>query len=139
MKKIQQIKIIVDSTKTDEKEDAIAGQPGSTTLNQFNNIPEGAVLVESDEDRLYLMYTVPGAGTMYKGLPIRMFYEVRHNDLYKAGILTENAPYEINYFMTEEEIDDFIVAGTTSELPGNDPNTGQAPHPFLTSSNILVN
>ena len=26
----------------------------------------------------------------------------------------------------------FFVAGTTSELPGNDPNTGQAPHPFLT-------
>ena len=101
-------------------------------MNQFNNIPEGAVLVESDEDRLYLMYTVPGAGTMYKGLPIRMFYEVRHNDLYKAGILTEGSPYEINYYMTEEEIDDFIVAGTTSELPGNDPNTGEAPHPFLT-------
>jgi len=110
----------------------IAGSPGSTTMNQFNNIPEGAVLVQSDEDRLYLMYTVPGAGTMYKGLPIRMFYEVRFNDLYKAGILTQDAPYEINYFMTEEEIDDFIVAGTTSELPGNDPNTGQAPHPFLT-------
>ncbi len=109
-----------------------AGQPGSTTMNQFNNIPEGAVLVESDEDRLYLMYTVPGAGEMYKGLPIRMFYEVRHNDLYKAGILTKGSPYEINYYMTEEEIDDFIVAGTTSELPGNDPNTGEAPHPFLT-------
>lgn len=108
----------------------IAGSTGSTTMNQFNNIPEGAVLVQSDEDRLYLMYTVPGAGTMYKGLPIRMFYEVRFNDLYKAGILTQDAPYEINYFMTEEEIDDFIVAGNTSELPGNDPNTGQAPHPF---------
>ena len=110
----------------------IVGQTGSTTMNQFNNIPEGAVLVQSDEDRLYLMYTVPGAGNMYKGLPIRMFYEVRHNDLYKAGILTKGSPYEINYYMTEEEIDDFIVAGTTSELPGNDPNTGEAPHPFLT-------
>lgn len=107
------------------------GTPGATQLNQFNNIPEGAVLVQSDEDRLYLMYTVPGAGTMYKGLPIRMFYEVKGNDLYKAGILTQDAPYEINYFMTEEEIDDFIVAGNTAELPGNDPNTGQAPHPFL--------
>ena len=109
----------------------IVGTPGATKLNQFNNIPEGAVLVQSDEDRLYLMYTVPGAGTMYKGLPIRMFYEVKSNDLYKAGILTVDAPYEINYFMTEEEIDDFIVAGNTAELPGNDPNTNQAPHPFL--------
>ena len=109
----------------------IVGSPGATELNQFNNIPEGAVLVQSDEDRLYLMYTVPGAGTMYKGLPIRMFYEVKGNDLYKAGILTQDAPYEINYFMTEDEIDDFIVAGNTAELPGNDPNTGQAPHPFL--------
>ena len=107
------------------------GTPGATKLNQFNNIPEGAVLVQSDEDRLYLMYTVPGAGTLYKGLPLRMFYEVKGNDLYKAGILTEGAPYEINYFMTEEEIDDFIVAGNTAELPGNDPNTNQAPHPFL--------
>jgi len=77
------------------------------------------------------MYTVPGAGTMYKGLPIRMFYEVKGNDLYKAGILTQDAPYEINLFLTEEEIDDFIVAGNTAELPGNDPNTNQAPHPFL--------
>ena len=34
------------------------GTPGATKLNQFNNIPEGAVLVQSDEDRLYLMYTV---------------------------------------------------------------------------------
>ena len=107
------------------------GTPGATQLNQFNNIPEGAVLVQSDEDRLYLMYTVPGAGTMYKGLPLRMFYEVKSNDLYKAGILTQDAPYEINLFLTEEEIDDYIVAGNTAELPGNDPNTGQAPHPFL--------
>tara|TARA_R110002012_G_scaffold289640_2_gene482791 strand:+ start:7557 stop:10055 length:2499 start_codon:yes stop_codon:yes gene_type:complete len=107
------------------------GTPGATKLNQFNNIPEGAVLVQSDEDRLYLMYTVPGAGTLYKGLPLRMFYEVKSNDLYKAGILTQDAPYEINLFLTEEEIDDYIVAGNTAELPGNDPNTGQAPHPFL--------
>ncbi len=107
------------------------GTPGATELNQFNNIPEGAVLVQSDEDRLYLMYTVPGAGTLYKGLPLRMFYEVKSNDLYKAGILTQDAPYEINLFLTEEEIDDYIVAGNTAELPGNDPNTGQAPHPFL--------
>ena len=125
------VKTIVDSPTTDDEEDAIAGQPGSQTLNQFNNIPDGAVLVESDEDRLYLMYTVPGAGTIYKGLPLRMFYEVRHNDLYKAGILTEDAPYEVNYFMTEDEIDDFIVAGNSAELQGNDPNTGLAPHPFL--------
>ena len=60
-----------------------------------------------------------------------MFYEVKSNDLYKAGILTQDAPYEINLFLTEEEIDDYIVAGNTAELPGNDPNTGQAPHPFL--------
>ena len=123
---------VVGSSGSGQQDGGIAGSPGSTTMNQFNNIPEGAVLVQSDEDKLYLMYTVPGAGTMYKGLPIRMFYEVKGNDLYKAGILTKDAPYEINYFMTEEEIDDFIVAGTTSELPGNDPNTGQAPHPFLT-------
>ncbi len=123
---------VVGSSGNGQEGGGIAGSPGSTTMNQFNNIPEGAVLVQSDEDRLYLMYTVPGAGTMYKGLPIRMFYEVRFNDLVKAGLLTKDAPYEVNYFMTEEEIDDFIVAGTTSELPGNDPNTGQAPHPFLT-------
>ena len=123
---------VVGSSGNGQEGGGIAGSPGSTTMNQFNNIPEGAVLVQSDEDKLYLMYTVPGAGTMYKGLPIRMFYEVRFNDLVKAGLLTKDAPYEVNYFMTEEEIDDFIVAGTTSELPGNDPNTGQAPHPFLT-------
>lgn len=128
---IDKLNAALGETQDTTEINQVVGSPGSTKMNQFNNIPEGAILVQSDEDRLYLMYTVPGAGSMYKGLPIRMFYEVKGNDLYKAGILTEGAPFEINYFMTEDEIDDFIVAGNTAELPGNDPNTGQAPHPFL--------
>ena len=107
-----------------------AGQTISTKVNQFNNIPEGAILVQSDANKLYLMYSVPGAGVLYQGNPIWMFYEVKDNDLYEAGILTPGAPYEINMMLTEEEIDKFVYGGNTADLPGNDPQTGRAPHPF---------
>ena len=102
----------------------------STKYNQFNNIPEGALLVQSDADKLYLMYEVPGQGTLFQGRPIWIFYEVKDNDLYEAGILTAGAPYEINMMLTEEQIDGFVYGGNTADLPGNDPRTGRAPHPF---------
>ena len=106
------------------------GEPMSTKYNQFNNIPEGALLVQSDADKLYLMYEVPGQGTLFQGRPIWIFYEVKDNDLYEAGILTADAPYEINMMLTEEQIDGFVYGGNTADLPGNDPRTGRAPHPF---------
>ena len=106
------------------------GEPMSTKYNQFNNIPEGALLVQSDADKLYLMYEVPGQGTLFQGRPIWIFYEVKDNDLYEAGILTAGAPYEINMMLTEEQIDGFVYGGNTADLPGNDPRTGRAPHPF---------
>ena len=106
------------------------GEPMSTKYNQFNNIPEGALLVQSDADKLYLMYEVPGQGTLFQGRPIWIFYEVKNNDLYEAGILTPGAPYEINMMLTEEQIDGFVYGGNTADLPGNDPRTGRAPHPF---------
>ena len=107
-----------------------AGSPMSTKYNQFNNIPEGALLVQTDADKLYLMYEVPGQGTLFQGRPIWIFYEVKDNDLYEAGILTKDAPYEINMMLTEEQIDGFVYGGNTADLPGNDPRTGRAPHPF---------
>ena len=106
------------------------GDTMSTKYNQFNNIPEGALLVQSDADKLYLMYEVPGQGTLFQGRPIWIFYEVKDNDLYEAGILTADAPYEINMMLTEEQIDGFVYGGNTADLPGNDPRTGRAPHPF---------
>ena len=106
------------------------GEPMSTKYNQFNNIPEGALLVQTDADKLYLMYEVPGQGTLFQGRPIWIFYEVKDNDLYEAGILTPGAPYEINMMLTEEQIDGFVYGGNTADLPGNDPRTGRAPHPF---------
>ena len=106
------------------------GDTMSTKYNQFNNIPEGALLVQSDADKLYLMYEVPGQGTLFQGRPIWIFYEVKDNDLYEAGILTPGAPYEINMMLTEEQIDGFVYGGNTADLPGNDPRTGRAPHPF---------
>ena len=74
---IDRLNAALGETQDTTEINQVVGSPGSTKMNQFNNIPEGAILVQSDEDRLYLMYTVPGAGTMYKGLPIRMFYEVK--------------------------------------------------------------
>jgi len=106
------------------------GESMSTKYNQFNNIPEGALLVQTDADKLYLMYEVPGQGTLFQGRPIWIFYEVKDNDLYEAGILTQGAPYEINMMLTEEQIDGFVYGGNTADLPGNDPRTGRAPHPF---------
>jgi len=106
------------------------GDTMSTKYNQFNNIPEGALLVKTDADKLYLMYEVPGQGTLFQGRPIWIFYEVKDNDLYEAGILTPGAPYEINMMLTEEQIDGFVYGGNTADLPGNDPRTGRAPHPF---------
>ena len=106
------------------------GDTMSTKYNQFNNIPEGALLVQTDADKLYLMYEVPGQGTLFQGRPIWIFYEVKNNDLYEAGILTPGAPYEINMMLTEEQIDGFVYGGNTADLPGNDPRTGRAPHPF---------
>jgi len=106
------------------------GESMSTKYNQFNNIPEGALLVQTDADKLYLMYEVPGQNTLFQGKPIWIFYEVKDNDLYEAGILTKDAPYEINMMLTEEQIDGFVYGGNTADLPGNDPTTGRAPHPF---------
>jgi hypothetical protein len=106
------------------------GESMSTKYNQFNNIPEGALLAQTDADKLYLMYEVPGQGTLFQGKPIWIFYEVKDNDLYEAGILTPGAPYEINMMLTEEQIDGFVYGGNTADLPGNDPRTGRAPHPF---------
>jgi hypothetical protein len=85
------------------------GDTMSTKYNQFNNIPEGALLVQTDADKLYLMYEVPGQGTLFQGRPIWIFYEVKDNDLYEAGILTPGAPYEINMMLTEEQIDEHHI------------------------------
>jgi hypothetical protein len=92
------------------------GDTMSTKYNQFNNIPEGALLVQTDADKLYLMYEVPGQGTLFQGRPIWIFYEVKDNDLYEAGILTPGAPYEINMMLTEEQIDECIYTSTDSTL-----------------------
>ena len=121
---------VIDTGVTTVKTGDKVGEPMSTKYNQFNNIPEGALLVQSDADKLYLMYEVPGQGTLFQGRPIWIFYEVKDNDLYEAGILTADAPYEINMMLTEEQIDGFVYGGNTADLPGNDPRTGRAPHPF---------
>ena len=119
----------------------ITGEPGrniNSNKNQFNNIPEGADLVEV-EGQLYLRYAVPGAGELYQGSTIFLYYTVKDNDPIKAGFVTPGADYFINAILTSEDLDlTGLVAGNSADLPGNDPRTGQAPHPFTSFAETLA-
>jgi hypothetical protein len=114
------------------------GRNINSNKNQFNNIPEGADLVEV-EGQLYLRYAVPGAGELYQGSTIFLYYTVKDNDPIKAGFVTPGADYFINAILTSEDLDlTGLVAGNSADLPGNDPRTGRAPHPFTSFAETLA-
>ena len=114
------------------------GRNINSNKNQFNNIPEGADLVEV-EGQLYLRYAVPGAGELYQGSTIFLYYTVKDNDPIKAGFVTPGADFFINAILTSEDLDlTGLVAGNSADLPGNDPRTGQAPHPFTSFAETLA-
>lgn len=114
------------------------GRNVNSNKNQFNNIPEGADLVEV-EGQLYLRYAVPGAGDLYQGSTIFLYYTVKDNDPIKAGFVTPGADYFINAILTPEDLDlTGLIAGNSADLPGNDPRTGRAPHPFTSFAETLA-
>ena len=110
----------------------------SNEKNQFNNIPEGADLVDV-EGQLFLRYAVPGAGSLYQGSTIFMFYEVKDNDPIEAGFVTPGENFFINAKFSYDDLDLMgVIAGNSADLPGNDPATGKAPHPFTSFAENLA-
>ena len=116
--------------------------PGEQTINpnknQFNNIPEGADLVDV-EGQLFLRYAVPGAGELYQGSTLFMFYEVKDNDPVEAGFVTPGQDWFVNAKFSFDDLDLMgVIAGNSADLPGNDPVTGKAPHPFTSFAENLA-
>jgi len=110
----------------------------SNEKNQFNNIPEGADLVDV-EGQLFLRYAVPGAGSLYQGSTIFMFYEVKDNDPIEAGFVTPGENYFVNAKFSYDDLDLMgVIAGNSADLPGNDPVTDKAPHPFTSFAENLA-
>jgi len=124
------------------EEPPVGGQSQEQVLsnekNQFNNIPEGADLVDV-EGQLFLRYAVPGAGSLYQGSTIFMFYEVKDNDPIEAGFVTPGENFFINAKFSYDDLDLMgVIAGNSADLPGNDPVTNKAPHPFTSFAENLA-
>lgn len=94
------------------------GQITNTAFTEFNNIPENGLLWNVGGN-FYIVYEVPGSqGEIYEGNPIYMAYELKDNDLYAAGLLTqgETAP-QPNATMDQAFFDSIaIVTGNTDQL-----------------------
>jgi hypothetical protein len=108
-------------------DDTGTGQLVSDQLNEFNNIPKNAVLIDAGGE-LFLGYEVPGAyGQLYNGNPIYMLYEVLSNDVFEAGILTQGASPQVNVSLgSKQDLNQYgIVVGGTDEL------TDDVEHPFI--------
>jgi len=142
----------IGNTDYDNKDYSSVGQvvgqssanvvPQEQTLNpnknQFNNIPEGADLVDV-EGQLFLRYAVPGAGELYQGSTLFMFYEVKDNDPVEAGFVTPGQDWFVNAKFSFDDLDLMgVIAGNSADLPGNDPITDKAPHPFTSFAENLA-
>jgi len=112
-----------DDEIVEEEDDEIVeedgnGQITNTAFTQFNNIPEDALLFDVGGN-FYIVYEVPGSdGELYEGNPIYMAYELKDNDLFAAGLLTqgETAP-QPNATMDQSFFDSIaIVTGNTDQL-----------------------
>ena len=112
-----------DDEIVEEEDDEIVkedgnGQITNTAFTQFNNIPEDALLFDVGGN-FYIVYEVPGSdGELYEGNPIYMAYELKDNDLFAAGLLTqgETAP-QPNATMDQAFFDSIaIVTGNTDQL-----------------------
>jgi len=94
------------------------GQITNTAFTQFNNIPEDGLLWNVGGN-FYIVYEVPGSqGELYEGNPIYMAYELKDNDLFAAGLLTqgETTP-QPNATMDQAFFDSIaIVTGNTDQL-----------------------
>ena len=94
------------------------GQITNTAFTQFNNIPENGLLWNVGGN-FYIVYEVPGSqGELYEGNPMYIAYELKDNDLFAAGLLTqgETAP-QPNATMDQAFFDSIaIVTGNTDQL-----------------------
>jgi hypothetical protein len=94
------------------------GQITNTAFTQFNNIPENGLLWDVGGS-FYIVYEVPGSqGELYEGNPMYMAYELKDNDVYAAGLLTqgETAP-QPNATMDQAFFNSIaIVTGNTDQL-----------------------
>jgi hypothetical protein len=94
------------------------GQITNTAFTEFVNIPENGLLWNVGGN-FYIVYEVPGSqGELYEGNPIYMAYELKDNDLFAAGLLTqgETAP-QPNATMDQAFFDSIaIVTGNTDQL-----------------------
>ena len=94
------------------------GQIINTAFTEFNNIPENGLLWNVGGN-FYIVYEVPGSqGEIYDGNPIYMAYELKDNDLFAAGLLSqgETAP-QPNATMDQAFFDSIaIVTGNTDQL-----------------------
>jgi len=94
------------------------GQIVNSAFTEFNNIPENGLLWNVDGN-FYIVYEVPGSqGELYEGNPIYMAYELKDNDVFAAGLLTqgETAP-QPNAIMNKSFFDSIaIVTGNTDQL-----------------------
>ena len=94
------------------------GQIVNSAFTEFNNIPENGLLWNVDGN-FYIVYEVPGSqGELYDGNPIYMAYELKDNDVFAAGLLTqgETAP-QPNAIMNKAFFDSIaIVTGNTDQL-----------------------
>ena len=95
-----------------------SGQITNTAFTEFNNVPENGLLWNVGGN-FYIVYEVPGSqGEIYEGNPIYMAYELKDNDLFAAGLLTqgETAP-QPNATMNQAFFDSIaIVTGNTDQL-----------------------
>ncbi len=95
-----------------------SGQITNTAFTEFNNVPENGLLWNVGGN-FYIVYEVPGSqGEIYEGNPIYMAYELKDNDLFAAGLLTqgETAP-QPNATMDQAFFDSIaIVTGNTDQL-----------------------
>jgi len=94
------------------------GQITNTAFTEFVNIPENGLLWNVGGN-FYIVYEVPGSqGELYEGNPMYIAYELKDNDLFAAGLLTqgETAP-QPNATMDQAFFDSIaIVTGNTDQL-----------------------
>ena len=111
---------IINETKTTTPTTTTTGtnQITNTTFTQFKNIPENGLLWDVGGS-FYIVYEVPGSnGEVYDGNPVYLAYELKDNDLFSAGLLSqgETAP-QPNARMDQAFFDSIaIVTGNTDQL-----------------------
>ena len=99
----------------------------SNQLNEFNNIPQGSILIEA-AGQMYLGYQVPGAyGQIYDGNPMFMLYEVLGNDLVEAGIISPGGSPQVNVILgSKTDLNQYgLIVGGTDEI------SDDVEHPFI--------